>query len=185
MAAVSRRHGPARPVHHRAREEKANMRHYLYAVVENADMATRAIQALERTGTPSKHCSVLAHRDRLRDEELPVGETDFRDGALRGAAIGGALGAALGGVVLGPLGLAGAGTLFAGALAASTGAIDGAIFGGISAASTPEQALEDLRGELARGRVILSVETPDAACQREAERTLLAEGARVLHRARD
>lgn len=157
------------------------MRHYLHAVVDDAEAATRAIQALERAGTPRMRCSVLLHRDQLHTEELPVAETALREGAVRGAVVGGALGAALGGLILGPLGLAGAGPLFAGALAGSAGAVDGAIFGAIAGASSPGRVLEGLRAELDRGRVLVIVEAPDAECERRAEQTLAAEGARVVH----
>jgi hypothetical protein len=158
------------------------MRHYLYAVLDSTEQATHALRALESAGTPSKHCGVLLHRDRLRTEELPLGETSMRAGAASGALVGGALGALLGGLVLGPLGLVGAGTAFATALAASAGVAEGALFGAIAGASSPDGLLERLQAELRAGRVLLSVEAPDQRCAERAEKTLVAEGARVLHR---
>lgn len=160
------------------------MRHYLYAVLDSPEQATHAIRALELAGTPSKHCGVLMHRDQLRTEELPTGETALRAGLVTGAVVGGTLGALLGGLVLGPLGLVGAGTAFATALTATAGTAEGAIFGGIAGASSPDRLLERLQEELRSGHVLLSVEAPDQRCAERSEQTLAAEGARVLHRPR-
>jgi hypothetical protein len=158
------------------------MRHYLFAVFDDTHGAQRALRDLHAAGTRTEHCGAILHRDHMHNEELPIGETSSRQGAVVGAVSGGALGAALGGLVLGPLGLVAAGALAAALMAGAYGAAGGALFGAIGGAGSPDRTLEGLADELRAGKVLLTIETPDAECLDRADRVLQRAGGRVVHR---
>jgi hypothetical protein len=158
------------------------MRHYLFAVVPDRRRALLAVNALRARGSPTASCNVLMHHEHVRSEDLPAGETSLRQGVLVGAVIGGVLGGLLSLLLL-QLGLIpGAGIAWSAALTATAGALMGGVFGGIAGVSSPDRSLDRLERELREGKVVLSVETPDAHCLRVAEETLESEGAKVVLR---
>ncbi|PRP90953.1 hypothetical protein ENSA5_60280 [Enhygromyxa salina] len=136
---------------------------HVYALFNNPDEALKAYNEIQERGCKGEHCSVLVHRDLIDEEELPMAETAAREGAGKGAVLAATTGAVVGGLLLLPGGILGLGPLAAIALGAGTGAMYGSLLGAISGASEPEKPLREFEAELAAGKVLVAVETDDAA----------------------
>lgn len=158
------------------------MQHTFYAVFETPELAAAAVTELDAIGTPRRRCGVIVHRDTLQASELHGGETATRRGAVSGAVAGGALGALFGGLVLGPLGLVGAGAAAAALFGGVVGTAYGGAMGGLAASSGPDPTLETLLGDLRAGKVLVTIEAPGFTSEEEAEQLVLRHGGRVVHR---
>ncbi len=150
-----------------------DMEHVSYALFEGIDQASAAIEAIESSGTPRKHCGVVLHKDHLGADNLGLLETDAPEASREGAAIGALLGAGVGAAVMGPAGLISGGAL---------GALYGLVGGALAGSSGPDRRLEKLSKQLAEGRILLVVEAPDLECRDKADAAMRAHGAQVEHK---
>jgi hypothetical protein len=158
---------------HRVCSCRYNMEHVSYALFEDVDHARAAIDAIEASGTPRRHCGVTLHKDRLDQGILGVAESDAAEASREGAAIAGILGAAIGAAAVGPVGLISGGAL---------GALYGGIGGAIAGSSAPDRKLERLSKHLATGKVLVVVEAPNLDCQDKADAAMRAHGGEVEHK---
>ena len=133
----------------------------LFYSMDSARTARIAVTELKRIGVPEKQISLAARPD-IELEKLPdtySGETsDFEPGLKRGLALGGTTGlvAGLAAAAIPPLGI----TLAGGALLAIVGAAVGAWASALAGSAVPNDLRRMFEGEIARGRVLMSVEAP-------------------------
>ncbi len=161
------------------------MSHVLFALFDSSKEVAAAISELESVGTPTRHCTVVAHRDGL--ESRPAGELElFETGAAsmgaRLAGLGAVVGAALGALAVGPLGLLAGGPLAAMLFATTTGSVVGGFTGIIAGASEADPSLKQVAEGLEKGHVLLAVEPPSAECAEKAEIVLRKHHAQLVHR---
>jgi len=149
------------------------MNHVTYGLFDDTDHARRALEAIEASGTPRRHCGVVLQQGRLDEGLLGLGETAAAEAAREGAAIAGIFGAVLGGIAGGPAGVAALGAV---------GALYGALGGAIAGAGSPERHLDKLARRLAEGKVLLVVEAPSIACRDSADDVMAANGGEVQHK---
>lgn len=149
------------------------MQYVSYGLFDDVDDARAAIDEIESSGTPRRHCGVVLHRDHLDDGALGIAETDAPEALREGAAIGGILGAGVGAAVMGPAGLISGGAL---------GALYGLLGGALAGSSGPDRRLESLSKELADGKVLVVVEAPNLECRDKAEAAMRARGSHVEHK---
>ena len=131
----------------------------LYYSLDSARTARIAVTALKDLGIADTRISLAARPD-IELEALPdtyAAETsDFAPGLKRGVALGGSTGlvAGLAAAAIPPLGI----TLAGGALLAIVGAAVGAWASALAGSAIPNDLRRLFEGEIARGRVLLSVE---------------------------
>jgi hypothetical protein len=151
------------------------MTHLSYALFDDEGHARAALDAIEAGDRPRHRCAATLHKDRINEGCLGAGWTSASRGMFLGAAMAGAFGAISGGLMFGHLPAAGGGAL--------VGAIYGAIAGTLQGAGAPSRKLEILSKQVARGKVLLSVQTADLVSRNVVDATLRASGARVEHTA--
>jgi hypothetical protein len=149
------------------------MQHVSYGLFEDAGHARMAIDAIDASGTPRRHCGVTLHKDRLNEGLLGMAESDAREASREGALIAGILGAVAGAAVVGPMGLVSGGAL---------GALYGGIGGALAGSAGPDRRLESLSRQLAAGKVLVVVEAPNLECRDKADTAMRSNGGRVEHK---
>ncbi len=148
-------------------------RRHVYALFDDRQRAQEAYDELHTRGCAGEHCNVIMQEQVLEDEDLPLGQTAAREGAVKGAIIVSLVGA----TALGALGgLLGAGLLIPALLGAGVGAAYGGMFGSISGSSDPAKALREIEAQIRAGKVLVAVETDDAALEGVCETVFEAHG---------
>lgn len=159
------------------------MRHTIYAAFKSPREATRALAALEERGVdPARECDIIVHKSALVSNELPYEETALREGLADGAVLGAGAGALIGGLVLGPLGLAGAGLLTSALFGAGFGSVYGALAGALGGAGSPDPELERLAKDIEGGSTIVTYRAPDVGARESAEKLFRQHGAEVVRK---
>lgn len=112
------------------------------------------------SGVERSVIGAVIHEGELSHEDMPhAGEQSVRRG-LAGAAIGGTLGAILGGIVVGPIGLIGAGGAAIALFLA--GSMYGGIAGAISGRDDDKPRVKKLAEKLEPGKVMVTVDVSGA-----------------------
>lgn len=101
-------------------------------------------------------------------------------GLTDGAALGVGAGALIGGLVLGPLGLAGAGVLASAIFGAGLGTLYGALAGALGGVGSPDPDLERLAEGLERGATVVMYRARDVGARETAEQVFRSHGANVM-----
>lgn len=136
---------------------------HVYALFQEHDQATAALEEAQRRGCQGENCSILMQEDLLDEELLAMSETAVREGAKKGAIVAGAAGAVVAGLAALPGGLLGFGPLVAAIFGAAWGAAFGGLLGGISGASDPDKTLRKIEEQVNAGKILIAVETKDEA----------------------
>jgi uncharacterized membrane protein len=144
-----------------------------YALFDDAEAARQAIDAVNANSDAHHHYDVVVHQGRLDMSSMDFFETDAREASREGAVAGAVLGALAGLVVFGPIGLAGG---------AALGVFYGGIAGALGGVAAPDRRLKKLSAELASGKLLVVVGSPDVAHRDQADDILLASGGRVEHK---
>lgn len=159
------------------------MRHTIYAAFDDPRQATAAVAMLERAGAKPDHdCSLIMHESALASNDLPYEETALREGLADGALLGAGAGALIGGIVLGPMGLIGAGFLVPALFGAGVGSVYGALAGALGGAGSPDPELERLALHIERGGVVVTYRARDLAARESAEQVLRSHGGEVARK---
>lgn len=149
---------------------------HVYALFEGRERATAAYKELQDIGCKAEACSVLMFKDLLDEEQLTMSETAAREGAAKGAVIAGVGGALIAGLAALPGGFLGIGPLAAALFGGGAGAAFGGLSGVISGASDPEAQLREIEEQVRKGKVLVAVETEDAALEKQAGEILARHG---------
>ncbi len=152
------------------------MDHVTYALFPDEDHARAALDAIETSGTPRRHCGAVLQRGRLDPGQLGILETNAAEGMREGAAIGSLGGALLAGLLFGPAGLVAIGAT------AAMGALYGGLAGALGGSGAPDRRLEKLSKQLGGGKVLLVVEAPNLECRDQADEAAAAHGGEVHHK---
>lgn len=152
------------------------MEHLVCALFDDEPHASDAVERLLQSGVSRSVIGAALHEGELVHEDMPhAGEQSVRRG-LTGAAIGGTLGALLGGIVVGPIGLIGAGGAAIALFLA--GSMYGGIAGAISGRDDDKPEVKKLAEKLEPGKVMVTVDVSGAVDVDAVEAILAHSGGR-------
>lgn len=140
--------------------------------------AERTVDALFRAGFRREEVSVLAPAS-VAAEFGGLAEQSASSKSAEGAAAGGAIGALLGGLglIAGIAATGGIGVLAAGALGAGFGGVVGGLVGAMTMRGVQKEYADYYDQSIAKGKILVSVESPDESRQKLAELIFAANGA--------
>ena len=146
----------------------------IVGVFDGVDQAERALNGLQDAGVTPEQVSVVA-KDRQDTQHLAERTDMAGEGAATGAVTGGVLGGLAGFLVgisalvipgIGPI--VGAGILVSTLAGAGVGAAAGGLVGALAGQGVPEEDARAYEEHVKGGRILLSVQTPDAALAQQA-----------------
>lgn len=158
------------------------MTHFVSAIFPDVSSANRAADDLVANGFTQDRISVMSqerHRDALRGS---TGTQTTGNKAGEGVATGGVLGAIAGGLIAiaslaVPGGIVVAGPIAAALGGAAAGTAAGGLVGGLVGMGIPEDEARTYDRHIQEGRIMLSVEVPDASRANTAEQIMRRAGA--------
>ncbi len=144
-------------------------------VFDNIHSARDAVDEIHRLGVPTEKISLLANRDTAGATDS-LTDADIGADVVADAGIGAALGS-IGGLLLGFAAFAipglgpvvAAGPIFAALGGAGVGAVAGGVIGALNEVGVPHEEAHGYQEEVRAGRVLLVVQTDEAAAERVRE----------------
>lgn len=128
-----------------------------YGLFPDRETADAAIAELERHGLPEDVVKLSEYDGEIADEDIPGAASRSRPNAVISGVLAAVLGAILGVFVLG--GRLGINPFSAGAILALGAGLLGALLGTITGSTIPRPELEALGGEVADGKVLVTIDS--------------------------
>jgi hypothetical protein len=134
------------------------MEKVVYALFDNHEQASAAVDEMLEHGVPKDVISVVMHEGELHVEDVQTPGTQAKRFAWAGGLAAGGVAAVLGGLVAARGGMVGAGPLAVAALSGAYGTLLAGLVAAISGSSDAKPQIERLAGAVEKGKVLVTID---------------------------